>query len=100
MASDTGSSAFGVMPYAQNAARSGTPESLCAGLTVAGITTRAGLPTAVPPAGTGFTTTAFDPIFAPAPTVNPPSTFAPAPTITPRPSVGWRLAPRSSDAPP
>ncbi|MDR9178417.1 hypothetical protein FEP16_05573 [Burkholderia multivorans] len=64
------------------------------------MTMRAGLPTAVPPAGTGFTTTAFEPIFAPAPTVKPPSTFAPAPTITPASSVGWRFAPRVSDVPP
>ena len=61
---------------------------------------RAGLPTAVPRAGTGFVTTAFDPIFASAPIVKPPSTFAPAPTITPRSSVGCRFAPRVSDVPP
>ena len=62
--------------------------------------TRAGLPTAVAPAGTGLVTTAFEPTLAPAPTVKPPSTCALAPTITPASSVGWRLAPRASEVPP
>src|SRR6516162_7770343 len=99
MASDTGSSAFGVMPYAQNPGRvrvffASAPDDAAvaaAAAAVAGMITRAGLPTAVPPAGTGLTTTAFEPIFASAPIVKPPSTLAPAPTITPRSSVGWRL---------
>src|ERR1700733_11791404 len=102
MARDTGSPPFGVMPYAQNAARAGAgfaSRPAVAG-TAAGTITRAGLPTAVPPAGTGLTTTAFEPIFASAPIVKPPSTLAPAPTITPRSSVGCRLAPRVSDVPP
>ena len=54
-------------------------------------TMRPGMPTTVAPAGTSFTTTAFEPTRAPSPTVKPPSTFAPAPTTTPAPSVGWRL---------
>ena len=49
---------------------------------------RAGLPTAVAPAGTARTTTALEPILAPSPTVNAPNTCAPAPIITPRPKVG------------
>ena len=61
---------------------------------------RAGLPTAVAPAGTGLMTTALLPTRAPSPTTKPPSTLAPAPTTTPRPSVGWRLAPLYSDVPP
>ncbi len=61
---------------------------------------RAGLPTAVAPGGTGLTTTALDPMRAPAPTVKPPSTCELAPTMTPASSVGWRLAPRASDVPP
>ena len=54
---------------------------------------RAGIPTAVAPAGISFKTTAFDPIRAPSPTVKPPRTFAPALTTTPLPKVGWRLTP-------
>ena len=52
-----------------------------------GITTRAGLPTAVAPGGTGLTTTALEPTLAPSPTVKPPRILAPAPTITPRSSM-------------
>ena len=61
---------------------------------------RAGLPTAVAPAGTGLVTTALLPTLAPSPTVKPPSTLAPAPTMTLLPSVGWRLAPLYSEVPP
>ena len=61
---------------------------------------RAGLPTAVAPAGTSLTTTAFEPILAPSPTVNDPNTLAPAPMITPRSKVGCRLVPLDSDVPP
>jgi hypothetical protein len=61
---------------------------------------RAGLPTAVAPAGTGRVTTAPEPTRAPAPTVKPPSTLALAPMITPASSVGWRLAPLTSEVPP
>ncbi|MNJ73176.1 hypothetical protein D3C77_699370 [compost metagenome] len=52
---------------------------------------RPGMPTAVAPAGTARVTTAFEPILAPAPTVNGPRILAPAPTITPSSNVGWRL---------
>ncbi|MNJ72488.1 hypothetical protein D3C77_691450 [compost metagenome] len=52
---------------------------------------RPGMPTAVAPAGTALVTTALEPILAPAPTVNGPSTLAPAPTTTPSSRVGWRL---------
>ena len=61
---------------------------------------RAGMPTAVAPAGTGCSNTELAPTRAPSPTVKPPSTLAPALTITPRPSVGWRLVPGVSDVPP
>ena len=60
---------------------------------------RAGIPAAVAPAGTSFTTTALEPIFAPSPIVIGPSIFAPAPTTTPLPSVGWRL-PSFQEVPP
>ena len=52
---------------------------------------RAGIPTAVAPAGTSLTTTALEPIFAPAPMVIGPKIFAPAPMTTPFSRVGWRL---------
>ena len=61
---------------------------------------RAGVPTAVAPAGTGLVTTAPEPTRAPSPTVKPPRMQALAPTMTPRSSVGWRLAPRTSEVPP
>ena len=61
---------------------------------------RAGMPTAVAPAGTALSTTELEPTLAPSPTVKLPSTFAPALTITPLANVGWRFAPRSSEVPP
>ena len=61
---------------------------------------RAGLPTAVAPGGTGFSTTALEPTRALSPTVKPPRICEFAPTITPRPSVGWRFAPFVSKVPP
>src|SRR5256885_4841368 len=48
---------------------------------------RAGMPTAVAPAGTGLMTTALLPILAPSPTSKPPSTLAPALTTTDRKST-------------
>ena len=56
-------------------------------------------PTAVAPGGTSRTTTAFEPIRAPAPIVIGPRIFAPAPTTTPGIKVGWRL-PLFHDVPP
>ena len=44
------------------------------------------------------TTTALEPMRAPSPTVNGPSTAAPAPTTTPLPSVGMALAGIEADA--
>ena len=61
---------------------------------------RAGMPTAVAPAGTGLMTTALAPILALSPTVKPPITLAPALTNTFLPSVGCRLAPLYSEVPP
>ena len=61
---------------------------------------RAGMPTAVAPAGTGLMTTALLPILALSPTSKPPSTLAPAATTTFFPSVGWRLLPLYSEVPP
>ena len=61
---------------------------------------RAGLPTAVAPAGTGLVTTALEPTLAPSPTSKPPKTLAPAPTMTLRPKVGCRLAPLYKEVPP
>jgi hypothetical protein len=49
---------------------------------------RAGMPTAVQPAGTSHRTTAFAPIFAPSPIVKPPRILAPAPISTPAPITG------------
>ncbi len=46
------------------------------------LTTRPGIPTTVPKAGTSLTTTAFDPTRQPSPNLIGPSTFAPAPTTT------------------
>src|SRR5690625_3646621 len=61
---------------------------------------RAGLPTAVAPAGIGLMTTAFEPILAPLPIVKPPSIWAPAPTTMSASSVGWRLVPLYKLVPP
>ena len=44
-----------------------------------------GMPTTVAPAGTAFTTTEFEPMRAPSPTVKPPRILAPPPTTTPAP---------------
>src|SRR5271154_696588 len=48
----------------------------------------AGTPTAVAPAGTSISTTAFAPMLAPSPIVTAPRIFAPAPTFTDFPSLG------------
>ncbi len=50
-------------------------------------TTRAGMPTAVAPAGTSESTTAWAPIRASAPMLIGPSSLAPAPTITRSPTI-------------
>ena len=60
---------------------------------------RAGMPTAVQPAGTSRTTTALEPILASAPMVIGPRILAPAPTTTPSHRVGWRL-PLFQEVPP
>ena len=65
----------------------------------AGVAIRAGMPTAVDPAGTSRTTTALEPTLAPSPTRIGPRILAPAPITTLRPSVGWRL-PLFHDVPP
>src|SRR5690606_18680452 len=81
------------VPWASPAAGAGAVWS-------SGRITRAGLPTAVAPAGTGLITTALEPIRAWAPTVKPPRIWAPAPTTTPSSSVGWRFSPLYRRVPP
>jgi len=76
--------------------------SLAAALLLAGppSTSRPGMPITVAPGGTSFTTTEFEPMRAPSPTVKAPRILAPAPTTTPAPKVGWRLVPAASEVPP
>src|SRR5687767_2203562 len=53
-----------------------------------GILMRAGMPTAIAPAGTSSSTTALAPMRAPSPMVTPPRILAPGPTSTAPPSTG------------
>jgi tagatose-1,6-bisphosphate aldolase non-catalytic subunit AgaZ/GatZ len=96
MAWTIGSLRSAPMPYAENfiLAAVASRFSCCSG-----VVTRAGMPTAVAPAGTSRTTTALEPTFAPSPTRIGPRILAPAPTTTLRPSVGCRL-PLFQEVPP